>query len=356
MENLNSNIKHLGKNSILFGLGYFMPIVVNVMLLPVYVRFITPREYGILSLLSAFGAVLIIVMGLSINRAIERFYIQYESSKRKEFLGSSVVSVLLFSFSLSVILTIMAPKVSFLFFNSMTPAYISYVNFQIWISFFLIFPQIIASIYLIKEKSSNYAILRIVNFLILIITILIFLILFKRGLKGILEATCFSTGIMAIFYMLLVLPEIKVSFVLAHIKRFFKYSFPIIPYRLFIVSIAYMDRFYINKFFSLSEVGIYSVGSRFSMIMEVVVTSFAIAWQPFYYNRVEKNNFDDTFGKLVTLWISALIFVALCTSSYAREIIIIFTAPEYYSIYRIIPILVLGHIFLAFYFFSILSA
>ena len=352
MENVNSSIRHLGKNSILFGLGYFMPIIVNVMLLPIYIRFITPSEYGILSLLSAFGAVLTIIMGLSINRAIERFYIQYEPGKRKEFLGSTVALVLLFSFSLSVVLTIMAPKVSFVFFNSTTIKYINYVNFQIWISFFLIFPQIISSIYLIKEKSSSYVILRIVNLLILIIAIVTFLIVFKRGLRGILEATCFSTGIMAIFYMMLVLPEIKLSLVLTHIKTFLKYSFPIMPYRLFIISIAYMDRFYINKFFSLSDVGIYSVGSRFSMIMEIVVTSFAIAWQPFYYNRAEKNNFDSTFKKLVTLWITFLVFVALAISSYAREIIIIFTSPEYYSVYRIMPILVLGHIFLAFYFFS----
>jgi O-antigen/teichoic acid export membrane protein len=100
-------------------------------------------------------------------------------------------------------------------------------------------------------------------------------------------------------------------------------------------------------------VGIYSVSMRFSMLMEVVVTSFAIAWRPFYYNRAESSDAHMLFRQLITLWAAFIIFIGLVVSMFAREAVMIFTLPEYYSVYTIIPILVLGHVFLAFYFFYV---
>lgn len=353
MDDPAGNIKQLGKGFLFFGLGYFMHAIVNVILLPIYVRYISSQEYGILAILTAFGAILTIIMDISVNRAIERFYIEYPEDKRKEFLCSVFIYILIHAAAIGIFLSIFSPRLALLFFDADLSQYSYYIILQIWISFFLVFSRAASAVCVIKERSRPFAILKIVDFTVLIITTLLFLIILKRGLGGIIEALFISTGIMTIFYILLVLPEFTFSFKLIYIKKFLDFSLPLLLYRIFLISVGYVDRFFINNFLTLSQVAIYSVGSRFSMATEVIISSFAIAWPPFYYNRTKENGSEAFFGEIVTLWLAFVIFVALGISVLGRELVILFTVPPYYNAYRIIPVLALGYIFLSFYSFSI---
>lgn len=355
MENISGNVKKLGKNFILFGIGYYTPAIVNIILIPLYVRYISPSDYGVLALLAGFGAILTIIMEFCVNRSIERFYIDYPPKERKEFLCSTIIAIFLYAGFLGIALSLFAPRLMHIFFETNLSRYSYYLILQIWVSFFLVFPRAVSAVYIIKEKSVYYTLFRILDFLVLILTTILFLVILKRGLGGIIEAIFISAAIMAVFYTTLLIPEIKLSFKIEYIKRFLGYSLPLLPYKIFLILIAYVDRFYINHFFSLEDVAIYSIGSRFSMIMEVVVSSFAIAWQPFYYNRIGKDDSDIVFGKIATGWMALIVLAAISISIFAREIVIIFTSPAYYAAYGIIPILVLGHIFLSFYFFPLAS-
>lgn len=350
-----NHLKHLGKNSILFGIGYAMPVAINVLLLPIYVRYLTLREYGFLALLNAFGAIAGVFMSLSVDRSIERFYIDYDKEERRKFLGSSICSVLLYALSVGVILTLFAPKISAVFFKETKAVYVYCTILQIWTTFFLLFSYFASSVYIIREKSFTYTIVRSLNFLMLIGGILYFLLILRRGLAGIFEAMFLIAGIMAIIYVFILLPEIRFKIAFSHIKTFLRYSLPLMVSRLFLISIAYIDRFYINDLLSLGEVGIYSVGARFSMMTEVVISSFAIAWFPFYCHRVEGKDSAPMFGKLATLWITLLILSSLAISVFAKEILAVFTTSAYYSAYSIIPVLALGNIFLGLSNFPITS-
>ena len=348
MKNI-SQIKHLGKNSIIFGLGYFIPLIVNVLLLPIYVRYLSQEEYGALSLLIAFGAILAIVMNLSVNRSVERFYVEYKDVERKQFLGSSMLFVIIYSAIIGLFLTLSANKLSFIIFKQYIPSYVYCFKLLVWITFFLMFSQFLSSLYVIKEKSTSYALLRITNFVILVTSVLYFLIVLKRGLPGILEGMVISSAIMSLVYSAFILPDISLKFNFSYVKKFLHYSLPLVPYRLFIILIAYIDRFYINSYLSLDDVGLYSVGVRLSMAMEVLVSSFAIAWIPFYYNRVKNEDSSAIFGRLVTLWAAVLVFVGLCVSLFSKELVTIFTTKAYYSAHTIMPVFVVGYLFLGFF-------
>ena len=346
-------MRHVGKNSIFFGMGYFMPALINIILLPIYVRYITPEDYGALSLLVGLGGLLTVFMGLCVNRAIERLYINYPQEESGNFLYTVMVTVVLYAGILGGALTLFSDRIGYIIFRESSPQYGYCLVLQIWVSFFLTFPMAVSAVYLIKEQSSWYAALRVVNFFILLVLTLMFLVIFNRGMEGIFEALLLSSAVMALFYLALVSPELKINFAYKYVKSFLKYSLPLLPYNVFLIAIAYVDRFYINNFFSLKDVGVYSVASRLGMLMEVLVTSFAIAWQPFYYNRQEKDGFGSILERIAMIWIGLIIFAALAISVFAREIVVFLTAPAYYEAYRIIPVLAIGYIFLALYFFFV---
>ena len=74
MPPLGAQLKRLGKHSVIYGLGGLVQRILAVLLLPVYTRFLSPSDYGMVETLIALTTVLVIVLRLGIANAFIRFY------------------------------------------------------------------------------------------------------------------------------------------------------------------------------------------------------------------------------------------------------------------------------------------
>ena len=74
MPPLGAQLKRLGKHSAIYGLGGLVQRILAVLLLPVYTRFLSPSDYGMVETLIALTTVLVIVLRLGITNAFFRFY------------------------------------------------------------------------------------------------------------------------------------------------------------------------------------------------------------------------------------------------------------------------------------------
>src|SRR5688572_23916456 len=57
-----------------YGIGATLPRLMSLLLLPVYTRFLTPHDYGLLDLADALTAVLALAMRFGLPGAVSRFY------------------------------------------------------------------------------------------------------------------------------------------------------------------------------------------------------------------------------------------------------------------------------------------
>src|ERR671925_571917 len=67
-------IKRLAKHSAIYGLGGVVSRILAVLLLPLYTRYLTPRDYGAIETLVALSAVLVTILRAGISSAFFRFY------------------------------------------------------------------------------------------------------------------------------------------------------------------------------------------------------------------------------------------------------------------------------------------
>ena len=74
MPQLGSQLKRLGKHSIVYGLGGLISRVLAVLLLPLYTRYLSRSDYGEVEILIAATAVLSILLRFGISNAFFRFY------------------------------------------------------------------------------------------------------------------------------------------------------------------------------------------------------------------------------------------------------------------------------------------
>src|SRR3982751_5274925 len=76
-----SRIKELLRHSAVYGLGSIVARIVGVLLLPLYTRYLSPTDYGLIETLVALSAVLTALVAQGMKSAFFRFY--FDSAERE---------------------------------------------------------------------------------------------------------------------------------------------------------------------------------------------------------------------------------------------------------------------------------
>lgn len=85
------------KNTSAYILVGLAPYLVNFFMLPVYTRYLTPSEYGILSLVAAFQIMLALIISLQLGAGLGRFYFDYDENGIKLYFSTIFYSIVLIS-------------------------------------------------------------------------------------------------------------------------------------------------------------------------------------------------------------------------------------------------------------------
>src|SRR5947209_15954512 len=88
----NSALRGLPRATLIYGLGDLVPKALYFVLLPWYLRYLPPREFGIVALASTFSTLLGFLLQLNLNGSVFRYYLDQgcEEAQRR-FVGTLFV-------------------------------------------------------------------------------------------------------------------------------------------------------------------------------------------------------------------------------------------------------------------------
>ena len=87
-----SDIKTLGKDTLIYGLGSVLQKFIGVLLLPFYTRALSPAEYGILDTLATLTFFISVIFGFGLEGATGRyFFIADNETEKGRVLYTSVI-------------------------------------------------------------------------------------------------------------------------------------------------------------------------------------------------------------------------------------------------------------------------
>ncbi len=109
-----------------------------------------------------------------------------------------------------------------------------------------------------------------------------------------------------------------------YIIKLLKYGIPLIFHSISYLIMFYINRFIIVRFLSLDDVGIFSVGVQLGAFIDLLASSFNIAFLPWIYKNLSiidnnNQNFEQVFliktriVKIIYLYIFGLFIVSLLT-------------------------------------------
>ena len=298
------------------------------LLLPLLTNYLTPAEYGIVTMFQILTNGILPLVGFSGDSAINRQYFDKESSDFPNYVTNALYILIVSSIAVYVL---------FIFSGSLIEKYSEFPKNWLWAVLLFAVGQKITEILLIiwrvQNKAIEYGIFRIIRTGLDMGLSIYFIIVFKRSWEGRIEGQLIAIlffALLALFYLYRG-NYIKHGFNKLYVKSILKFGIPLIPHGLGAIIITYSDRIFITNMIGINEMGLYSVGFQIAMIMGLTQNSFNQAWQPWLYEKLKKDLPEDKVRivKFTYIYFVVILIVAAAITMIAPYIVHFMTSKEY---------------------------
>lgn len=340
------------RSSIIYVFLGFLPMGINFLLSPLYSHILSPEQNAILGQAAIFQSLLMVFLSLSIDSAFSRFYFDYcnDDKKLKEYMSSIVIFIILISIVVFLCFALFGNEI---FYAAQKNNRFTYSEYGIWV-FATTFSTVIQSFFLAyyrnRENVNGFAKISLSFFFLSLAGTLAGLLIFKAEAYGAIVGR--SVTFLFLAFILLFLFFKKVGFFLkpAYLKESLRYSIPIVPYVLLMSLYGNIDRLMVERYFTLTDLGIYNFAFLMSGAVAVFITAGQNVVTPIIYKLWSEKIPDNNQLARVFKWYHFTCTAALC---FGLALAVIFTelfiAKDYQSILNYIGPLFLAYIFRLYY-------
>lgn len=344
------------KNSFLYVIASFLPTLVGLFMLPIYTKYLTPTDYGVVALVLTLQSFLPIVLSLQIPASIGRFYFDYSHNREylKKYISTIFIVVSLLSLiSFSIIILNLTNIISFLF-PSMSK-YHDIFFMGIITSVFLMFNSICVNLIKVQQKAKLFMLTSLAIFFVSLLINMLEIIVFKRGAYGVIESGLISSFISFATFFILVKNFFSFKFDLKLLIEPLKYSLPLIPYSLSGLIFMYSDRFILERYVTVSSIGLYMFSDKIASIFKMLVNESNTSFSPYFNQqaKISKKVAIKDNREIALLFTYVLSMLIVFISIFSVEIVRLVFNERYYEAWLMFPLLSSAYIFRALYCFSI---
>jgi O-antigen/teichoic acid export membrane protein len=336
-----TQISRLARQSFVYGLGGLISRILAVLLLPLYTRYLLPRDYGAIETLVALSAVLVTVLRVGLPSAFFRFYFDTEKPSGRLTLVRTSFWFTMGLATLGLVAgTILAGPISQALFGSGARTRLVQAAFVgLWAQ--MNYEQLTA-LFRVEQRSLSFVLASVANVLITVGASLLLVVGLHRGATGVLVAN--FSGTLTVYLVLLVYrrTQLGLEFDRGLLWRMNRFGLPLMPAALALWVINFADRLFLVELSGPREVGLYSIGVRISSALLLLLIGFSTAWPAFAYSIDDDREARRTYSFILTYLLLISCWLSLAVGLLAPWIVRLLTTSPFYSGSRVVAPLVFG--------------
>ena len=324
-------LKRLGTQSAIYGLGGIISRLIAVFLLPVYTVYLGTVGFGQIETVIALTSVLVIVLRLGITSAFFRFYFDSDDEARRTLVVRTSFWFTMGMATLGLVLGFVfaAPIADWLHLghSSGPPAH------RVWDSdpwlvragFVGLWAQMnyaqMTALFRVEERPVQFAIASVANVLITIGATIALVVGAHKGAIGAVIGNFLGT--LTVYVVLLAYRRYQLGFQFDRrlLRQMNRFGLPLVPSALALWAINLIDRIVLGRYKGQAEVGIYSLAVRISSVIIFLMTAFQLAWPAFAYSLKDDGLARRTYSYVLTYLLFATCWLSLALGSLAPWIV-----------------------------------
>jgi len=343
--------KRLFKHSAIYAIGTIAQSAVAFLLIPLYTRYIVPANYGRLEIINTFGSILLMLVSFGFGSALMKTYFRdaNNEAERKKLVGTMFLFVLPIAYSIIAVLILFSPQISSWLLGGAEWAGL----FQILLitTFFSLFMNLAFALLRVQEKSKKYTALFLLRFFAVLALNFYFIIWLQLDIRGILLANLITFILVAVSLIPDVIKSATFRISKVFLKKLWAFGLPIIPASIAMWVMDLSDRYFIEIFRSSDEVGIYSLGYKLGMLVNImVVAPFQLAWPTLYFDVSKRGDAQQIYSRVLTYFTMLATSLALVLGVLAPEILRVLAGEAYWDAYKVVFLVAISYVFYGMHF------
>jgi O-antigen/teichoic acid export membrane protein len=338
---VQQEVRQAWRHSLVYMIGQALSRAVGFFMIPIYTRLISPADYGVLELVTICGGILSLIISFTSSETLARFfYAEKESSRRSLVASTAVIGAAVGGCLLVTLAVSCASQIGLLVFDTHDYDGLIALSFVgSWCAFLLD----IGTAYLRLRYMSTHFMAAVVAQVVLTLGLNIYFVVWEElGIRGILYSNIISSLCVGGAITLPILWVAKARFSLQLFIEFVKFGVPLLPSQLGLWLGYLSNRFFLQRYASLTDVGLFSFGYNIGVLVSrFVSTPLNYFWAP---RKLElllslSSEAPIVVSRVCIYSTILVVFVALLLSLAARDLVKIIAGAEYFRSHEIIPVI-----------------
>ena len=326
-KELRKTLGHAG----IYSIGVLLNRAISFLMLPVYTRFLTPSDYGMIEILEVTVEIVSIVTGMGVLYGLAKFYYQYQEEKDRNELVSTLFILTIFIFLSTAVMGILTSSyISFLIFDTDEYSFLISIAF---VNLFLQFLIYIPMAYIRTEQRAGFfVVISSVKLALQLLLNIVLVVYLKMGVLGVLYSTMVSSLVIGVWLVLYTFLRVRFNFSGSKAKELIQFGWPFIFAGMGAFIMTYSDRYFLNYYWDLSNVGVYSLAYRFGfLLMLFPVTPLMNIWMVQRFELVTKEGYEKIFNQFLSWFSIATLTIALGVSLIVRDVLKIMSSSAFWD-------------------------
>lgn len=333
-----ASIKHFLKDFLIYSLANWASKILGFILIPLYTRIFTPGDYGMLDLLLTSGLFLTALLDLGLNDALTRFFsAAADEGEQKRYVATVFWVKILLYLPVLTILMAFAGTFSMVLFHQRAQqalvvwALIAVLTSGLWLYFL--------ALYRLRFRALAYSLFSVAYLALTLLLTIYFVVVRRSGVIGVYQAKVLTdvTLLAALLWnnrRFLGKPDF------ACLRPLLQFGLPLIPAAFVYTALEYLDRYFIQVYWGVTAVGIYSIGRKLATLLTLVTSGFDTVWAPFLYAVHTQPDGAAVIRQIFKGFALLTLLLAFGIGLFARELLAVFTTAAYLAAAPVIPIVV----------------
>ncbi len=349
-------LKNLARHSSIYTFSTFLQRALGFIMLPIYtdVLYIPKAAYGDLILVYTFVAFMTVIYLYGMDAALLRYFF-LGKFRREQVYKTGFMGVLANSLFLSGLLFLFAEPLGNLILGG--NGYGVFIRLAAVIMFLDGLGNLPYLVLRAEEKSITYSALRIGRFVVEVVLNILFVVVWRYGVIGILYANALASFLNLLALLPYQNKYIRAPFNKEAFKTLIAFGLPMIPNGIAYLTVEMSDKYLMRFLLGKETMALYSASYKFGSLLLLLVIAFRTAWQPFFLRIAkEEEHPQRIYARVLTYFFLIGSFIVV-TGSYFVDYIVklplgggrTLLGHAYWNGIVIIPLILTAYLFYGLY-------
>jgi O-antigen/teichoic acid export membrane protein len=338
------SIRTLSVDFVFYGVLDLLQRSISIIMVPVYTRVLTQKEYGDLDIIIIVASVLFVVVDLQVIAGFTRMYYErHERGDGRRFVGTAIVARLVAGTLIAAGFVVLGSlgHLEFSFMPSFLENRLAWMIAVATIPFILTYDVLLLQARMLRAKSW-FAVGALSASILSGVLSVLFAVVWKWGIVSVVLAMLVAkiVGVLALWIGLR--NEISLEFDSEIFRELMRYTAPLMPAFWLSFASVYVSRFFIFAKVGAEENAILAVCMKMAVVIGMFAIAFESAWQPLAMKQIGDRGANEFYVRSMRLFVAGNLLIMFVITAFLDPILSILAPESYDPVKYYFPLFAVG--------------